>query len=162
MCGLRRGEIAAVQYEDIVGDLLHIHADMVQDSKNKWIYKEIPKTDGSDRFIRLPSAVLDLIGSGSGYIVRGLNPNSIGQAFGRLAHQLGYNIHLHQLRHYYASVGAILGVPDIYLADMGGWKHDSGVMKSVYQNKIKSMSDYYADKMNDHIDGIMQKKGEAK
>ena len=33
---------------------------------------------------------------------------------------------------------------------------------SVYQNKIKSMSDYYADKMNDHIDGIMQKKGEAK
>ena len=162
MCGLRRGEIAAVQYEDIVGDLLHIHADMVQDSKNKWIYKEIPKTDGSDRFIRLPSAVLDLIGSGSGYIVRGLNPNSIGQAFGRLAHQLGYNIHLHQLRHYYASVGAILGVPDIYLADMGGWRHDSGVMKSIYQNKIKSMSDYYADKMNDHIDGIMQKKGEAK
>lgn len=45
---------------------------------------------------------------------------------------------------------------------MGGWRHDSGVMKSVYQNKIKSMSDYYADKMNDHIDGIMQKKGEAK
>ena len=102
------------------------------------------------------------IGSGSGFIVRGLNPNSIGQAFGRLAHRLGYDIHLHQLRHYYASVGAILGVPDIYLADMGGWKHDSGVMKSVYQNKIKSMSDYYADKMNDHIDGIMQKKGEAK
>ena len=39
---------------------------------------------------------------------------------------------------------------------VGGWRHDSGVMKEVYQNNIKSMSDYYSEKMNKHLDGIIR------
>lgn len=153
ICGLRRGEIAALKYEDIIDGVAHVHADMVQNQDNEWIYKEIPKTDGSDRFVKLPDFVMDLIGTGSGFIVS-LNPNSITQAFGRLNKQLGFNYHLHQMRHYYASIGAVLQIPDVYLADFGGWRHDSKVMKTAYQNKIAPMSDYYADKMNKHLDKI--------
>lgn len=155
MCGLRRGEIAALRYEDIENGVAHIHADMVIDSNNKWVYKEVPKTDGSDRFVRLPKSVLDVIGEGKGFIVKGYNPNSITQAFSDLNKRLGIHVRLHDLRHYYASIGAILGIPDVYLADFGGWRHDSKVMKSVYQNKITNMADYYADKMNGHLDGII-------
>jgi integrase len=78
MCGLRRGEIAALRYEDIENGVAHIHADMVIDSNNKWVYKELPKTDGSDRFVKLPQFVLDLIGEGEGYIISWYTPNSIG------------------------------------------------------------------------------------
>lgn len=154
MCGLRRGEIAGLKYEDIKGDVAHIHADIVQDEKGKWIYKEMPKTDGSDRFVRLPKSVLDVIGSGKGFIVK-YAPSSISDSFHDLNKRLGLHVRLHDLRHYYASVGAILGIPDVYLADMGGWRHDSSVMKSVYQNKITNMADYYAEKMNEHLNGIM-------
>ena len=155
ICGLRRGEIAALKYEDISAGVAHIHADMVQDENKDWVYKELPKTEGSDRFVKLPLFVLELLGSGEGFVVSWYNPNSIGQAFGRLNRKLGYNFHLHELRHYYASIGAVLGVPDIYMADMGGWRHDSSIMKEVYQNKITSMADYYADKMNEHLSGVV-------
>lgn len=155
ICGIRRGEMAALKYEDIKNGIAHIHADMVQDENKNWIYKPIPKTSGSDRFVKLTQTALNLIGEGTGFIITWYNPNSIGQAFGRLNKRLGYSFHLHDLRHYYASIGAILGIPDVYMADMGGWRHDSGVMKEVYQNKITSMSDYYSDKMTDHLDKII-------
>lgn len=155
MCGLRRGEIAALKYEDIQDGVAHIHADIVQDSNNKWVYKEIPKTEGSDRFLRLPDSVIDQLGEGTGFIIP-LTPNKISWRFDYLAGKLGYNIHLHDLRHYYASIGAVLGVPDIYMADMGGWRHDSKVMKEVYQNNIKSMGDYYAGRINEHLSKIIE------
>lgn len=160
MCGMRRGEIAALKYEDIKDGCAHIHADMVQGMRGKWIYKELPKTEGSDRILKLPAAVLEIIGTGSGFIVQ-LNPNSIGQAFGRLAKRLGYDISLHGLRHFYASTGVALSIPDLYMADMGGWSRagNAPVMKSVYQNNILSLSDYYADRMNSHLDEIIKKEG---
>ena len=160
MCGMRRGEIAALKYEDIKDGCAHIHADMVQGVNGKWIYKELPKTEGSDRILKLPAAVLEIIGTGSGFIVQ-LNPNSIGQAFGRLAKRLGYDISLHGLRHFYASTGVALSIPDLYMADMGGWSRagNAPVMKSVYQNNILSLSDYYADRMNSHLDEIIKKEG---
>lgn len=156
MCGLRRGEIAALKYEDIQGNIAHVHADIIQGRDREWIYKEIPKTDGSDRFVRLPDSVLDVIGTGKGFIVTELNPNSITQAFNRLNTRLGLHVRLHDLRHYYASIGAILGIPDVYMADMGGWRHDSAVMKAIYQNKITSMEEYYSKKMNEHLDRVIK------
>jgi integrase len=159
ICGLRRGEMAALMYEDIVDGVAHIHADLVQDKDNKWVYKQLPKTEGSDRFVKLPPFVLDLLGEGEGFIITWYNPNSISQAFRKLNRRLGYTFHLHEMRHFYASIGAVLGVPDIYMADMGGWRHDSKIMKEVYQNKITSMADYYADKMNDHLAGIVETHG---
>ncbi|MBQ9607318.1 MAG: tyrosine-type recombinase/integrase [Lachnospiraceae bacterium] len=152
ICGVRRGEIAALKYEDIKDGIAHIHADMVQNSDKEWVYKPIPKTSGGDRYLKIPKAVLDLIGTGTGFIITWYNPNSITKEFERLANKQGVSIRLHDLRHYYASIGAILGVPDIYMAEMGGWRHDSNVMKEVYQNKITSMADYYSDKLNEHLD----------
>lgn len=155
MCGLRRGEIMALKYEDIQDNIAHIHADMVLNYDKEWEYKELPKTDGSDRFVKLPPFVLDLLGEGEGFIITWYNPNSFGAAFRRLNEKLGYSFHIHEMRRYYASAGVVIGVPDIYMADMGGWRHTSKVMKEVYQNKITSMADYYANKMNEHLEGIV-------
>lgn len=154
MCGLREGEVSALKHEDIKDGVAHIHAVFVKDRYSNWIYKELPKTEGSDRFVTLPSFVMDLIGEGEGFITN-LNPATISKKFTLLRDKLGYKTRFHDLRHYFASTAAVLGIPDIYTADMGGWERNSSVMKSVYQNNVKSMSDYYAKKMNKHLDKII-------
>lgn len=152
--GLRRGEICAVKYEDIDGDMLHIHADLVENKNNKWVYKEMPKTSDSDRYVKLPPAVIDLIGTGTGYIVK-VKPPAVTSSFIRLRNQCGIDSRLHDMRHFFASTAVILGIPDIYTADLGGWDRNSATMKAVYQNNIKSMSDYYQKRLTDHMDKIM-------
>ena len=145
--GMRRGEICALMYEDIQNGFAHIHADMIMDSDKKWIIKERPKTEGSDRTIRVPD-----LGEGTGRVVT-CTPGVITNHFARLRDKLGISIRFHDLRHYFASTAAVLNIPDIYTADFGGWSRagNAPVMKSVYQNNIKSMSDYYADKLEEHL-----------
>lgn len=154
--GLRRGEIASLKYKDIDVDSVYIHSDMVMDEENNWIYKEIPKNASSVRIQRLPRVVIELIGTGDpeAFIIQH-NPNTISKMFIKLRNRLGIDIRFHDLRHYYASIGAILGVPDIYIADFGGWRHDSPVLKNTYQNNIKSVSDKYSDRMVDYFDGVI-------
>lgn len=147
---VRRGEICALKYEDIVDGVAHIHADMVRNADGKWVYKEIPKTEGSDRYVKVPD-----FGEGEGFILDWC-PDSITKRFIELRNSLGLTIRFHDLRHFFASSAVSIGIPDIYTADMGGWDRDSSTMKAVYQNNIKSLSDYYADKMENHISKILK------
>ena len=153
-CSLRRGEISALQYKDLNGNKLHVHRDMVK-SEHGWIIKEIPKTSDSDRYVTLPKILLDLIGKGEDddFIVKHF-PGKITNCFISLRNKLGLSIKFHDLRHYYASTGAVLDIPDIYMAGFGGWRPGSNVMKEVYQNKMAPVSEAYADKMTNHFDSI--------
>lgn len=153
---LRRGEIAAIKYGDIKGDSVFIHADLVMDENNKWVYKDMPKNQSSVRYVRLPQRVIEMLGSGpaDAFIIT-YNPNTISKMFNKLRTRAGVDVRFHDLRHYYASIGAVLGIPDIYLADFGGWRHDSPVMKSVYQGNITSVADAYAKKMTDYFSGLL-------
>ncbi|MCR5747027.1 MAG: site-specific integrase, partial [Lachnospiraceae bacterium] len=157
MCGLRRGEICAIKYEDIKDGVLHIHADMVLNKDNKFVYKEIPKTAGSDRYITLPGKLLEQIGEGEGFVVK-CNPSTLSNDFRRFKHRFGITLRLHDMRHYFASAAVALGIPDIYTADMGGWSRSgtSSVMKEVYQNNIKDMSEHYQKLINEHIEKIVE------
>lgn len=154
---LRRGEIASLKYKDIQGDYVYVHSDMIMDENNKWIYKEIPKNMMSVRYARLPHKVIELIGMGDpeAFIIQH-NPNTISKMFIKLRQRLGINVRFHDLRHYYASIGAVIGIPDVYLADFGGWRHDSPVLKNTYQNNnVKSISDKYSQKMMDYFNEII-------
>lgn len=155
--GLRVGEICALTYNDVDGNTIHISKDMVLDKDGNWIIKDVPKTEDSDRSIKLPGYLVELIGTGSGRIVP-VYPNTICKRFIMLRNKLGISIRFHDLRHYFASTAAVLNVPDLYVADMGGWSRagNAPVMKSVYQNNIRSMSDYYADKMADHMQKVFK------
>lgn len=154
---LRRGEIAALKYGDIKGNTLTIHADMVRSPENKWIYKDTPKTDASNRTVYLPDQLLALIGTGhpEQYII-GIYPDSISASFRRLKRNLGINITFHDLRHYFASLAVVLGIPDIYTAQLGGWRNNSSVLKEVYQGNIVSMSETYAKKIHAQFESMTQ------
>lgn len=153
---MRRGEICALTYADIDGNTAHVHADLVR-GDDGWYRKETPKTSDSDRFVRLPDAVLDLIGTGDpSERVVPITPDTITECFGRLRDHLGIPIRFHDLRHYFASIAAVLNVPDTYTESMGGWRPGSRVMKSVYQNIIDPEAEKYAARMSAHFDAVMQ------
>ena len=157
MKGLREGEISALKYEDIKDGVAHVHAVIVKDKDCNWIYKDHPKTAGSDRYIKLPPFLLELIGEGEGFVT-GMNPATISKKFTVLRDKLGYKVRFHDLRHYFCSTAAVLHIPDTYTADMGGWgRGGDSVMKKIYQNNIESMSDYYEKKINAHMDDIVKK-----
>lgn len=145
--GLRRGEICALKYDDINNGVAHIHADMVKGTGGEWIYKEIPKTSESDRYISVD------IGDGEGFVVD-WTPDSITKRFIELRDRVGLSVRFHDLRHYFASSAALI-MPDIYAADLGGWRRGSKILKGTYQNNIKPMSEYYEKKYNQHIDSII-------
>lgn len=155
--GMRRGEIAALQYKDILRDRnkIFIHKAFTMDEHNKWVLKP-PKTEGSIRLAPVPEEVIKLLGDGDPeeFIIK-YNPNTISKMFIKLKDRMGIDVTFHDLRHYYASIGAVLGIPDVVLADFGGWRHDSPVMKNVYQEKITDISEGYSKKMNDYFSDII-------
>lgn len=163
-CSLRRGEIASIRYSDIKGNELNIHSDMVYGVDKKWHYKDVPKTDASNRIVYLPQQLLDLIGTGhpDEYILD-IQPNTIGQNFIKLKKRLGIEgITFHSMRHYFASLAVILQIPDIYTASLGGWRNNSPVLKEVYQGNIVSMSQAYAQKINQQYIGMTQNMTQSK
>lgn len=152
--GMRRGEIAALKYKDIEGDVIHVHSAYAMDENNKWIHQDVTKEECSDRYVRLPHQVIELLGTGlpEDYII-GYNPNTISKMYNKLRTRAGIDksIRFHDLRHYFASIGAVLNIPDTYLADFGGWSHSSPVMKEVYQGQITDIAEGYSRKMTDYF-----------
>ena len=161
---MRRGEIASIKFGDIKGNALYIHSDMVYGIDKKWHYKDVPKTDASNRTVYLSDELLELIGTGpaDAYILD-VQPNTIGQNFIKLKKRLGIEgITFHDLRHYFASLAQVLNIPDTYTASMGGWRNNSPVLKEVYQGNITSMSEAYADRINDQFRSMTQNMTRAK
>ena len=156
--GLRRGEIAALKFKDIKDGCIYVHCDMVQDEHKHWLLKEMPKTVKSVRMVKVPAEVLDLLGNGKANdFVIGVKPDKITKGFSRLKQKHNISFTFHDMRHFYASIAAILGIPDIVIADFGGWEHDSKILKRTYQGNIKSISDGYSDKLNDHFGNLLKK-----
>ena len=151
MMGLRRGEICAVEYEDIKDDYIHIHRDMIRGSDG-WIIKDIPKTSESERLVLLPDNFRDIIGSGSGRIVNRA-PGTITERFHSIALSFGLDLHLHDMRHYFVSMAHAMGIPDRFIMAMGGFKSDY-VMKSVYRNTIDDLEKEYRAKYAKKISNI--------
>lgn len=152
--GLRRGEIAAIKQKDVSRDmrLISIHADMVLDSNNKFVYKEMPKTADSVRSVELPEDIFDLLpfSSDPESFVFHLSPTAITRRFEKLRDRLGLKVRFHDLRHYAASFRSDLGIPRKYIEDLG-WSSDSKVLAKVYDNPLSSTRKKYVALANNYI-----------
>ena len=154
---LRRGEICALTFSDIERNTLYVHSDMVLGPDKQWVHKETPKTSSSNRVVYLTDEELELIGQGKPdeYIVP-LRPSSVGTNFYNLKKKLGIDIRFHDLRVYFASISAALGIPEIVTAHHGGWKEGSKVLQEHYRKPIASIDEAYAKKLNDHFKSMTQ------
>ncbi len=131
---MRRGEIAALTMDNIVGNRVHVCKNMVLNDEKKWVIKQ-PKSYAGDRFIDYPDFVAEKWQGITGNITN-LNPNMITSRFCHILKNAGLpHFRFHDLRHYSASIQHALGIPDAYIMQRGGWQTDS-VLKAVYRHAM--------------------------
>lgn len=149
---MRRGEIAALEMEDINGSRVHVCKNMVLQSGYKWIIKP-PKSYAGDRYIDYPDFVAEKWKGKTGKITT-LNPNSITSRFATALHQAGLqHFRFHDLRHYSASIQHALGIPDAYIMQRGGWVSD-GTLKAVYRHALNDKEKEMNQIANGHFQAL--------
>lgn len=130
-CSLRRSEICALNAGDVKGNRITINKALVQD-KDKNLVLKTTKTTESTRTTVVPDFVIKKLPQ-EGKITE-MTPNAITKRFRRLLIECEIPLFsFHKLRHFFASELMAEGIPDKYIAAMGGWKTDS-TLKKVYQH----------------------------
>lgn len=153
---LRASEICALKWSDVHDDYLSINSAMVYVGKTK-TYKA-PKTKAGIRNIPLPQYIRDKIivypKSDETYIFK-LTRDDIYRYFSKALKNNGIpHCRFHDLRHANASVMALLGVPDRYAQERGGWS-SSRVMKDVYQQTFSGEQKQFAERIDNYFEGIL-------
>ena len=147
---LRRSEICALDKSALRGNVLTIRKACVMDENGNFIIKDTPKTFSSYRKLTIEDPLLSKLQEGM-YFTE--NPGILSDRFRTALKEAGvrhFNFHL--LRHVFASKAAIMGIPDFYVAQIGGWEPGSAVLKGIYQNVQKEELD---EKMR-LLNGAMQ------
>lgn len=130
---LRCSEICALTIFDLKGTSLTVNKALVR-SDNKYVLKDTPKTDKSNRTIKIPKELAERIRE-QGYIYKGY-PLQITKYLHRAQKELGIPAFgIHRLRHFFASYSHELGYSDAVIQAVGGWSTDN-VMKSVYRHAM--------------------------
>jgi integrase len=149
-CMMRRGEICGLSVDDVnfKNKTIHIRHSMVLDDERKWVNKA-PKTKKSDRIIKVPEFVLELIKK-KGCITT-YNPDTLTDTFEEVLSQLElHHFRFHDLRHYCASVFHYKGIPMSYTQKYGGWSTMDTLLK-IYQHTLPDKEDEIFNQMNDYF-----------
>ena len=158
-CSLRRGEICALEYEDIdyKTNTITINKATVKNPDHTYSIQQ-PKTQSSNRRVKAPQFLIDEIGHGSGRIID-IVPHSISVIFDRTVAEAGTpDFRFHDLRHFYASELHSQGIPDAYIEAMGGWVPGSSVMKRIYRNTFTDEQERNNKKVVDFWERSMERK----
>lgn len=133
---LRMSEVLGIKKStDIKNGYLTINQVKVY-ADGKYIVKEVGKTYDSKRRLQLPPYILSLIDAVADdqEFLIALSGQAIYKRFTRLVERNGLgHMTFHDLRHVNASVMAMLGIPDKYAMERGGWSTDE-VLKNTYQH----------------------------
>ena len=122
---------------------------------NQDVVREVNKTYKSTRQFVLPPYLIALIQavphtSDDEYIVP-MAYQTIRAHLTKLAREKGYTLTFHQLRHLNASVMLLLGVPDKYAMERGGWATNS-TLKNVYQHTFSEERQRVDDAINNYFE----------
>lgn len=149
---MRRGEICALKSTDIIGNVVHVCKNMVENEKHGFTIKA-PKSYAGDRYISYPDFVAEKWKGKTGRLVP-MKPNEISYKFKRLLKRNGLpHFRFHDLRHYSASIQHALGIPDSYIMQRGGWGND-GTLKAVYRHALEDKATEMDNLANKHFEEL--------
>lgn len=161
---LRRGEICAVDADDVSGNIVHVCKALALDSNRQWVVKP-PKTTSSDRYIAFPDFVVKKFPK-TGRLCPDLTPNAITKQFPKILEKSNLpHFRFHDLRAYCASISHALGIPDQYIMGRGGW-NSNYVMNDAYKREIseikkemdKNLSHHFESAFSSEVQHEMQHK----
>lgn len=151
LCGLRRGEIFALQKSNIDINKKQIH--VCGALKNPVGERDIrePKTEASNRVVDMPDLVSVIVekhlDNEDGFLFK-CPMRTVMSRWEKHKNNIGYRqIRFHDLRHYYASALIAAGIPDIYAMKMGGWSTPD-TLKRVYQDTFADQYEKEKNKIN--------------
>ena len=155
--GLRRSEIVALEKRDF--DFAHntvtIRRALVKDENYNLVEKGT-KTAMSARVIHCPDYILDLVRDMPDGKLYNNELNYILKCLHRVCEENGLPpVRLHDLRHINASVGLMLGVPDKYVMERGGWSQKDTMVyryEHTYSEEKKAadlaFNTYFSDRLS--------------
>lgn len=152
--GLRHSETIALTWGDISGRTLSITKAKVRDSDNQYQVKK-PKTTAGTRQLEMPDKLYKALpprGAKSENIIS-CNIKTLDNQYIRITKKVGFNYNFHSLRHYYASILVLAGVPNKYAMERMGHATDN-MLKTVYQHTFKSKQREIDKSINDIFNGI--------
>jgi integrase len=154
MCGLRRGEVFGLRWQDVdLGNaILKVNNTAVVIGK-KIIIKE-PKTKTSIRTVTIPTEALKVLkrNRGFGYVVGNNDIPQSGMNFARefrifLEENNLKKIRFHDLRHFHATYLMTLGI-DIKMISARLGHSNVGTTQNIYQHMTEKMDVVIAEKIN--------------
>lgn len=155
---LRMSEILGLKWTDIRDGYIDINTAIV--TGNYGPVEKTTKTEGSTRKIPLPQFLRDrllALPRKGDHIFEGLSSSSIAKSFHRCLNKNDIpHYRFHDLRHANASIMLMLGVPDKYAMERGGWSSPS-VMKSVYQQTFSSEQIAIAERIDNYFLALIQR-----
>ena len=151
--GLRRSEICALTPSDFTDFGVNINKAAVLDV-NKKIVVKTTKTIAGTRFVPLPQNV---IAEAREWKHFGITPRNLTNQYCRLRDKANIpKFSFHKLRHYFASELHAQGIPDQYIAKIGGWETVE-MLHRIYQHTLRDKQEEMSEKIINIFDTNFQK-----
>lgn len=159
--GLRASEIAALTWECYNSEerTFYIKQATVSDKDNKFIVKGT-KTTNSKRKVSLPVYISEILdntphNSNKDFIIK-MRTETAHRHLQRICKANGLPIiRLHDLRHVNASIMLLLGTPQKYTMERGGWS-SSQTMEKIYQHTLQDEKKQVDENINDFISNLIK------
>ena len=162
---LRIGEVIGLQYRDIDKDThtVDLQRTIIRTEEGLKVRDGL-KTEKSQRELELPNYIYSLIEkqpheSDEDFIIP-LTRKAVYSRFKRLIARHDIDMTFHDLRHLNASIMLMLGIPDKYAMERGGWATDN-ILKSVYQQTFTSERKKIDKIVDGYFNGIINGTNEA-
>lgn len=143
--GLRKSETIGLQWEDI--DLenrkISINHAKVRGEDGAYVLKAT-KTKKGKRTLHIPQVLMDAleeIEDKSGFVIKE-KAKGMESLYQRQSKRLDFPYNFHALRHYYASVMLMHGIPNRYAKEKMGHASED-MLKRVYQHTFKNVTDQH-------------------
>ena len=160
--GLRRSETVGLKWKDIDFDkrTVSIRRARVKDQFGLYVEKTT-KTTNSTRTLKIPQVLYDTLNTldssnPEAYIIDD-SIDALVSLFNRTREKIDFPYKFHALRHYYASVLLVKGLPNKYAQKQMGHATDN-MLKQVYQHTFKSKEEEFEATLDTYFSSLGKKK----